>query len=425
TTDISTEIDWENRTISKNEQTIANVSTLPEDIWGNALGQTVVSRTESLETYENNKEDLGDCLVDDKGRLLSVVSEVEAARGVFLESAIRIRDKATVEEGFGTVNWQLGAIEIYRTVEEQWDYDYEEPEIKPQRLNVSINAPAVTSFSSGATETITHTVIERQATGFTIPWTSHPTLQRTGESSEIILNLSALRAYQTTTKKWTRKRNKREWSLVTTVKQIQFISNPEGIESIRSNTQILLTSVVAEAFKLKTVSITTEENSNPPEPTRFPVRYSLESKPLVLFKDYASSGGLKRVRSVEIAPNFVNNQLAQVSNSVSFLGDLYWWRYYSYLVAFDGNNLHASTLPLDQITINSRGRNYRFAIDALTVTIEQDSYFAGFSGMLINVDDFPVYEQLLISRDSEYAEEPGPLVLFGVVDSNNNFVIYQ
>lgn len=426
-TESSTEIGWNGRTITKDESQVqSGVGGLPEDIWGLTFGQVLLNQTLSTESYETIKTNLGDCVVDDPGRLQSRIVTTRSSYGIALEGAIRAAFEAEENLGIPAPEFPVGNVITRGTISEVWSYNYSQPSPIPKRVRANSSGGGVSASGGGSgRESISVVITETATIGEQIPWVGNPTLGRPGESSEVSVSLTQLTVKSKTVTTWTRSTNKRDWSQTTQKFLPQYASNPDGITALRLNPGVPLGNVVSEALRVKLVESSSESSAQPSEPSRFPVRYTLETKPIVYIGEASSASGLQRARGLSVSGNLADNNGTTLLKLAQDFLELQWYRYYSYTVVGDGAELPIDILPMSLVTVEGPEGTLEDVLiaDAITVSLRENEITYGFNGLLYRRGFQKVWEQSLTSLDVTSELEYGPFSLLGVVSPGDEYIL--
>lgn len=417
------------RTVTNLNQTIiTDLSLLPEDIWENVSGETIGNRTTEVEQYETETRDLGECVVEDQGRLQNKTTSREAAFGIAFEGWIRAAKLAEENLGIAPPLFSLKTPVIFEEITETWTYDYELDSPVPKRVYVEANLGGggiIAVGGSGSSGTIVRNIETVGRLGQLVPWAGDPTLGRPGETAQIVLSPTSLVQLKRVQTVWTRSKDKRTWSLKEQTWEPRIVTDPEGIQALRLNPSILLTTVIAEAQKMILVKNETKAFSPPDEPSRASSLYSYTNKPIVFFHKFASSGNLNRVAGISIAPNIFNNDDGPVKALTKTLNELAWYRYYSFTCVSDGDLLPIDIVPLSKLIVNyGPGNQDVLLMDAISVLLTPRELTFACNGLLFSKGEgLKVYEEAFASAPQTQEVIPSAFSLFGLVDENDNYIL--
>jgi hypothetical protein len=430
-TTTSSTISNNGRTVTNLTQTvITDVNSLPVDIWGPSFGSVIGNRSTIVEQYESDTRNLGECVVEDPGRLTSRLSTLESAFGIAFEGWIRSAKLAEENLGIAAPSFPLGTVVIFEQTTESWSYDYELDNPVPKR--VPVDAVGGGSGGGGLSvggaslgDSITRTVETIGRLGQLVPWGGDPSLGRPGESSQIILSPSSIVKRRVVRTSWQRSKDKRSWAFKEQTLEPRIISDPEGVQALRLNPSIPLSTVIAEATRMIVVKNETKTVSSPDEPSRAPSLYSYSNKPVVYFHRVASSGELNRSTGISIAPNIFNNDSAPLIALAKTLNELAWYRYYSFTCVSDGELLPTDIRPLSKLVVNYPGGDPDVLLmDAISVLVTPKELTFATNGLLFSKGGgLKVYEEAFASSPQTNEVNPNAFSLFGLVDGDDNYIL--
>ncbi len=260
-----------------------------------------IKETKVVETYETTSgvdAPIGgtrECNLYDPGRILSRVTTVREPVGIARAGFIAARKKAEADDpGLGTTVFPVLSNITSSITEEVWTYQYKDTlDVTCEDLGLASAPPQLIPTSGGqSTQTFKYVKTVTVDNANLWPAAGDPRLGR-GSGPTFVFD-DGLSVSEVTTLLYRKNERAKDntWDLSTTVIKSRLLADPDEVELQVTDTTIPLSTVVANAYQLVGDRASTEPNTSPDEPVRFPQLRSRKCKP----KCYTLKSRATRVR---------------------------------------------------------------------------------------------------------------------------------